>query len=50
MERRYEFYFLVAKQYIEREVTEIISSINSRVRLSKINQSSPGCSFYEFYE
>ena len=34
----------------EREMTEITSSINSRVRLWKINHSGPGCSFYEFYE
>ena len=33
-----------------REITEITSSINSRVRLLKINHSGPGCSFYEFYE
>ena len=33
-----------------REITEILSSINSRVRLWKINHSGPGCSFYEFYE
>ena len=33
-----------------REITEITSSINSRVRLWKINHSGPGCSFYEFYE
>ena len=32
-----------------REITEITSSINSRVRLWKINHSDPGCSFYEFY-
>ena len=32
------------------EITEITSSINSRVRLWKINRSGPGCSFYEFYE
>ena len=25
-------------------------SINSRVRLWKINQSGPGCGFYEFYK
>ena len=31
-------------------MTEITSSINSRVRLWKINHSGPGCSFYEFYE
>ena len=31
-------------------MTEIMSSINSRVRLWKINYSGPGCSFYEFYE
>ena len=33
-----------------REITEITSSINSSVRLWKINPSGPGCSFYEFYE
>ena len=33
-----------------REITEITLSINSRVRLWKINHSGPGCSFYEFYE
>ena len=33
-----------------REITEITSSINSRVRLWKINHPGPGCSFYEFYE
>ena len=32
------------------EITEITSSINSRVRLWKINHLAPGCSFYEFYE
>ena len=32
------------------EIMEITSSINSRVRLRKINHSGPGCSFYEFYE
>ena len=31
-------------------MTEITSSINSGVRLWKINHSDPGCSFYEFYE
>ena len=31
-------------------MTEITSSINSRVRLWKINYSGPECSFYEFYE
>ena len=31
-------------------MTEITSSINSRVRLWKINHLGPGCSFYEFYE
>ena len=29
------------------EIMEITSSINSRVRLWKINHSGPGCSFYE---
>ena len=33
-----------------RKITEITLSINSRVRLWKINHSGPGCSFYEFYE
>ena len=33
-----------------REITEITLSINSCVRLWKINHSGPGCSFYEFYE
>ena len=33
-----------------REITEIMSSINSRVRLWKINHLGPGRSFYEFYE
>ena len=32
------------------EIMEITSSINSRVRLWKIDHSGPGCSFYEFYE
>ena len=32
------------------EIPEIATSINSRVRLWKINHSGPGCSFYEFYE
>ena len=31
-------------------MTEITSSINSLVRLWKINHSGPGCSVYEFYE
>ena len=90
VERRYEFYFRVAKQYFTnehnewikycfchekikfisssrhvmffllyrqkdidkiielREITEITSLINSRVRLWKINHSRPGYSFYEF--
>ena len=33
-----------------RKITEIMLSINSRVRLWKINHSGPECSFYEFYE
>ena len=33
-----------------KEINEITSSINSRVRLCKINHSGPGCSFYDFYE
>ena len=33
-----------------REITEITSSINLRVRLWKINHSGPVCSFYEFYD
>ena len=31
-------------------MTEIMSSINSRVRLWKINHSGPGCSVYKFYD
>ena len=31
-----------------REITEVTLSINSRVRLWKINHLVPGCSFYEF--
>ena len=31
-------------------MTEITSSINSRVRLWKITHLGPGCSFDEFYE
>ena len=33
-----------------REITKTASSINSRVRVWKINHSGPRCSFYEFYE
>ena len=33
-----------------REITEITSSINSRVRLWEKTHSGPGCSFYEFHE
>ena len=33
-----------------REITEITSSINSRVRLWKTNHSGPKCTFHEFYE
>ena len=36
--------------FLPRETTKITSSINSRVRLSKINHLGPGCSFYEIYE
>ena len=48
-------FFLLYRQkdiheIIEPEMTEITSSINSRVRLWKINHSGSGCSFYEFYE
>ena len=34
----------------ETNLISMKSSINSRVRLWKINYSGPGCSFYEFYE
>ena len=34
----------------ETNLISMKSSINSRVRLWKINHSGPGCSFYEFYE
>ena len=40
-----------SKRKFRREITEITSSsINSLVKLWKINHSGPGCSFYEFYE
>ena len=35
---------------LETNLISMKSSINSRVRLLKINHSGPGCSFYEFYE
>ena len=38
------------KYKFRREITEITSSLNSRVRLWKINHWVPGCNFYEFYE
>ena len=47
------FIFRVAKQCFTNErseITEITSSINSRVRLWKINHSGPECRFYEFNE
>ena len=44
------FFLLYRQKEFRREITEITSSINSRVRLWKINHSGPGCSFYEFYE
>ena len=31
-------------------MAEITSSMNSRVRLLKINHSGAGCNFYEFYD
>ena len=38
-------------KYNLRDKPDVIErSINSRVRLWKINHSGPGCSFYEFYE
>ena len=42
-------FFLLYRQkdIIREEMTEITSSINSGVRLWKINHSGPGCSFYE---
>ena len=51
--RRVMFFLLYRQKNIDKiigEMTEITSSINSRVRLWKINHSGPGCSFYEFYE
>ena len=47
------FFLLYRQKDIDKiveEMTEITSSINSRVRLWKINHSGPGYSFYEFYE
>ena len=48
-------FFLLYRQndidkIIERNYQNYTLSINSRVRLWKINYSGPGCSFYEFYE
>ena len=51
--RRVMFFLLYRQKNIDKiigEMTEITSSINSRVRLWKITHSDPGCSFYEFYE
>ena len=53
--RRVMFFLLCRPNNIDkiielREINKIRSSINSRVRLWKINHLGPGCSFYEFYE
>ena len=48
--RRVMFFLLYRQNDIDETITKITSSINSRVRLWKINHSGPGCSFYEFYE
>ena len=51
--RRLMFFLLYRQKDIDKIIegmTDITSSINSRVRLWKINHSGPGCSFYEFYE
>ena len=48
--RRVMFFLLYRQSDIDKIITKITSSINSRVRLWKINHSGPGCSFYEFYE
>ena len=53
--RRVMFFLLYRPNNIDkiielREINKIRSSINSRVRLWKINHLGPGCSFYEFYE
>jgi len=44
------FFLLCRQNNIDKIITKITSSINSRVRLWKVNHSGPGCSFYEFYE
>ena len=53
--RRVMFFLLYRPNNIDkiielREINKIRSSINSRVRLWKINHLGPGCSFYKFYE
>ena len=53
--RRVMFFLLYRPNNIDkiielREINKIRSSINSRVRLWKINHLGPGCSFFEFYE
>ena len=53
--RRVMFFLLYRPNNIDkiielREINKIRSSINSCVRLWKINHLGPGCSFYEFYE
>ena len=50
--RRVMFFLLYRQKGIDKKgkITKITSSINSRVRLWKINHSGPGCSFYEFCE
>ena len=51
--RRVMFFLLYRHNDIDKIIEgnyQITSSINSRVRLWKINHSGPGWSFYQFYE
>ena len=53
--RRVMFFLLHRQKDIDKiiegaRLPKFTSSINSRVRLSKINHSGLGCSFHEFYE
>ena len=53
--RRVMFFLLYRPNNIDKiielgEINKIRSSINSRVRLWKINHLGPECSFYEFHK
>ena len=48
--KMFRWYANEFKYNLRDKLISMISSINSRVRLWKINHSGPGCSFYEFYK